>query len=57
MTFFNDPNITDMAKISTTMASLRSLSTVLAYAFIGLLLPMEVIHQIVKTIEGKQRNT
>lgn len=56
-TIFNDPTITDISRISTTMASLKSLSFVIAFALVGLLTPMEVIHQNIKAIEGRNGYT
>jgi len=56
-TIFQDPTITDISRISTTMASLKSLSFVIAFALIGLLTPLEVIHQNIRAMEGRNSYT
>jgi hypothetical protein len=56
-TIFHDPTITDIGRISTTMSSLKSLSFVISFALIGLLTPLEVIHQNIRAIEGKNSYT
>src|SRR4051812_31481821 len=56
-TIFHDPTITDISRISTTMGSLKSLSFVIAFALIGLLTPLEVIHQNIRAMEGRNSYT
>lgn len=56
-TIFHDPTITDISRISATMGSLKSLSFVIAFALIGLLTPLEVIHQNIRAIEGRNSYT
>ncbi len=56
-TIFQDPTITDISRISTTMASLKSLSFVIAFALVGLLTPLEVIHQNIRAMEGRNSYT
>jgi len=50
---FNDPTITDITQIPVTMESLKSFSMVIAYALIGFLVPLEIISNNLKSIEGR----
>lgn len=57
MTVFLDPTITDISRIAATIGSLKSLSLVMSYALIGFLVPLEMIHQQLNAIEGKNNMT
>lgn len=57
MTPFHDPTITDITRIAETMGGLKSLSQMLAYALLVLLVPLEAIHQNIKAIEGRAEYT
>ncbi|MCH8007332.1 MAG: hypothetical protein IIC91_00550 [Chloroflexi bacterium] len=50
---FNDPTITDITQIPATMGALKSLASVIAYALIGLLIPLEIINNNIKSMEGR----
>jgi len=57
MTMFHDPTITDISKITTTMSSLKSLSFGVATALIGFLFPLEILHQNLRAMEGRNSYT
>ena len=54
---FHDPTITDISKITTTMSSLKVLSMGVAAALIGFLIPLEILHQNLRAMEGRNNYT